>query len=183
MQLESTLFGVCVIPIRPLLERLMNVPSGSLVKEIALNERLLELLTQYQVPSDLLSYFGPEDAPVRSKLDYIEAQVAKLQAVVNAAKDAQLEEAQLAAKYRFNEDELRPHPEIYEPPPPSLPSPPSTPPPVSPRKKEKFFSNLVKRVAAPFKKTHHSDYSSVYARLHAMILFHIVLCPFIATIA
>lgn len=156
MQLESTLFGICVVQIRPLLERLMKVPSGALIKEIQLNENLLELLTTYQVPSDLLSYSGPHDTPTMGKVTYLKGQVQKMQNVVQEAKAAQLEEAKIAQELRLvtNDD-------FYESPPPPSVEPPQiepSPPPsierevISPRKKEKFFSNLIKKVAAPFKK-------------------------------
>lgn len=50
MKLSSTLFGVVVIQIKPQLEKLLNLPYGSLIKEMALTQRLLDLFIQYQVP-------------------------------------------------------------------------------------------------------------------------------------
>ena len=55
MQLQSTLFGVCVIQIRPQLERLLGLPPESLTKEIKLTQDLLELFVKYHIPSDLLT--------------------------------------------------------------------------------------------------------------------------------
>ncbi len=49
MQLESTLFGVCVVQIKPQLERLLCLPPGALVKEIQLTQQLMELFIEYQV--------------------------------------------------------------------------------------------------------------------------------------
>ena len=43
MQLESTLFGVCVIQIKPQLEKLLNLTPDSLTKEIKLTQDLMEL--------------------------------------------------------------------------------------------------------------------------------------------
>src|SRR5690242_12719707 len=40
MQLESTLFGVCVIQIKPALEKVLNLPDDALTKEIALTQDL-----------------------------------------------------------------------------------------------------------------------------------------------
>ena len=56
MQLESSLFGVCVIQMKPQLEKLLKLPYDSLTKEIKLSEELFELFIKYQIPSDLLSY-------------------------------------------------------------------------------------------------------------------------------
>jgi hypothetical protein len=58
MQLESTLFAVLVIQIKPQLEKVLNLPAGSLVKEIALQETLLSLFIDFQISSDLLAYTG-----------------------------------------------------------------------------------------------------------------------------
>jgi len=62
MQMSSTLFAMATIPIRPQLERLLRVPEGGFLKEIALVEEILDLLVEYSIPSDLLKYDGsPED--------------------------------------------------------------------------------------------------------------------------
>jgi hypothetical protein len=49
MQLESTLFAVCVVQIKPQLERLLCLPPGALTKEIQLTQQLMELFIEYQV--------------------------------------------------------------------------------------------------------------------------------------
>jgi hypothetical protein len=53
MQLESTLFGVAVVEIKPQLERLLKLNADALTKEIRLTQDLMELFIEYQVPSDL----------------------------------------------------------------------------------------------------------------------------------
>jgi hypothetical protein len=58
MQLEGSVFGVCVIQIKPLLEQVLNLPDDSLVQEIELTERIMKLILQYEIPSSLLSYDG-----------------------------------------------------------------------------------------------------------------------------
>jgi len=60
MQLESTLFGVLVIQIKPQLEKVLNLAPDSLTKEIKLTQDLMNLFIKYQIPSDLLS-FDPVD--------------------------------------------------------------------------------------------------------------------------
>ena len=49
MQLESTLFGVCVIQVKPQLERLLNLDPDSLTKEINLTQDIMNLIIDYQV--------------------------------------------------------------------------------------------------------------------------------------
>lgn len=57
MQLEhSALFAILIVPIKPQLERVLNLPQNSLTKETQLNQDLMELFIDYQIPSDLLSY-------------------------------------------------------------------------------------------------------------------------------
>lgn len=68
MQLESTLFGVCVVQIKPQLERLLRLPEDALTKEIQLTQDLLSLFIEYQVPSDLLSFNGPAKASLPNKV-------------------------------------------------------------------------------------------------------------------
>merc|ERR1719428_1503355 len=56
MQLESTLFGVLVIQIKPQLEKVLNLPEDSLAKEIKLTQELMQLFIKYQIPSDLVAF-------------------------------------------------------------------------------------------------------------------------------
>merc|ERR1719174_1597370 len=62
MQLESTLFGILVIQIKPQLEKVLNLQDDSLTKEIKLTQELMQLFIKYQIPSDLLA-FDPENVP------------------------------------------------------------------------------------------------------------------------
>ncbi len=55
MQLESTMFAVCVIEVAPQLETLLRVPVDFLTKEVELTQDLLRLFIEYQIPSDLLA--------------------------------------------------------------------------------------------------------------------------------
>ncbi|KAI8584929.1 hypothetical protein BDZ88DRAFT_456456 [Geranomyces variabilis] len=54
LQLQGTLFAVCVVDIKPQMEVLLNLPPDSLTKGIKLAQDLEHLFTQYQIPSDLL---------------------------------------------------------------------------------------------------------------------------------
>ncbi len=73
MQLASTLFAVCVIQIKPQLEKVLKLEPDALTKEIALTTTLLELFMQYEIPSDLLSYGGVGGASTTQKLTVVRA--------------------------------------------------------------------------------------------------------------
>ena len=49
MQLASTLFGVCIIQIKPQMEKVLNLPDGALTKEIQLTQDLMQMFIEYQV--------------------------------------------------------------------------------------------------------------------------------------
>lgn len=90
MQLESTLFGLCVVQIKPQLERLLRLPEDSLTKEIKLTQQLLELFIRYQIPSDLLSYAGDAEAPPEEKVGAVAGHVARMLEMLQEQKDAAL---------------------------------------------------------------------------------------------
>eukprot|EP01127_Copromyxa_protea_P002107 TRINITY_DN1199_c0_g1_i3.p1 TRINITY_DN1199_c0_g1~~TRINITY_DN1199_c0_g1_i3.p1 ORF type:complete len:1012 (-),score=233.88 TRINITY_DN1199_c0_g1_i3:40-3075(-) len=90
MKLSSTLFGVAVIQIKPQLEKLLNLPYGSLAKEISLTQRLLDLFITYQIPSDLVSYDGPRNLKLSLKIKIIETNVSKIEEMVATTKQEQL---------------------------------------------------------------------------------------------
>jgi len=98
MQLESSVFGVCVIQLKPQLEDLLNLPQGALTKEIQLTQDLLSLFIDYQIPSDLLSYDGPEDADKATKLGIVKEYAKSVLDVIKGEKDKQLEEAKKRAE-------------------------------------------------------------------------------------
>jgi hypothetical protein len=90
MQLESTLFGVCIIQIKPQLERLLNLDDDSLTKEIRLTQELLELFIKYQIPSDLLSYDGAKNARSAVKIDVVKGYVANMLRVIDEKRQDEL---------------------------------------------------------------------------------------------
>jgi len=92
MQLESTMFAICVIQIKPQLEKLLNLPDDSLTKEIKLTQDLENLFIEYQIPSDLLSFTGDADAPVNQKLDFVRQQVAQMNQMIADEKKRKLAE-------------------------------------------------------------------------------------------
>jgi hypothetical protein len=101
MQLESTLFGIVIIQLKPQLERVLNLPNDSLTKEIALTEELLELFIKYQIPSDQLSY-DPVVSPasdVVGKLAAVKRNAAEIFKLIEEEKAKQLEAARKKTAY------------------------------------------------------------------------------------
>ena len=100
MQLSSTMFGVCIIQIKPQLEKVLNIPAGGLTKEIELTQNLMELFVKYQIPSDLLSFEADlveaDASPATIKeraLSEVKAHVAAIHSILEKAKEKELEES------------------------------------------------------------------------------------------
>ena len=90
MQLESSVFGLCVVQLKPQLEALLGLPDDALTKEIRLTQDLMSLFMDYQIPSDLLSFDGPQDADRATKLSSVKENVSAVLQVVAEAKKEQL---------------------------------------------------------------------------------------------
>ncbi|CAK9022758.1 unnamed protein product [Durusdinium trenchii] len=105
MQLESTLFGIVVVQIKPQLEQLLNLPVDSLTKEIKLTQELqlflfgaeiLQLFVKFQIPSDLLSFspdlLQPQEAATPCKrLEVVQAQVKEMTSMIEGEKVQELQ--------------------------------------------------------------------------------------------
>jgi len=103
MQLESSVFGVAVIQIKPQLETLLGLPEDSLAKEIKLTEDLMELFVEYQIPSDLLSYddeVGSSSVSASEKVESVRQNVKAVMDVIDGTKEKQLEEALMKEEAR-----------------------------------------------------------------------------------
>jgi hypothetical protein len=101
LQLNSTLFGLIIVQLRPQLEKICGLPNNSLNKEIELCENLKELFIKYQIPADQLS-FDPKLAPravnnPKKQLKFVEKNVKNMFEMINGAKKKALEEAQQRA--------------------------------------------------------------------------------------
>uniref|UniRef100_A0A7S4HH76 Uncharacterized protein n=1 Tax=Vannella robusta TaxID=1487602 RepID=A0A7S4HH76_9EUKA len=99
MQLASTLFGICIIQIKPQLEKLLNLPDDSLTKEIQLTQELLDLFITYQIPSDLISFAGRENCSTTERVETVRQHVKAMQAMISKTKANELEQAQQEALY------------------------------------------------------------------------------------
>jgi hypothetical protein len=75
MQLASTLFALCVVQIKPQLERLLNLPDQSLTKERRLTQQLMTLFTEYQISSDLVKFDGDMKMSKTEKINIVKQQV------------------------------------------------------------------------------------------------------------
>uniref|UniRef100_A0A7S4MII2 Uncharacterized protein n=1 Tax=Odontella aurita TaxID=265563 RepID=A0A7S4MII2_9STRA len=101
MQLESSVFAVCCIQLKPQLEALLGLPSDALTKEIKLTQDLLSLFIDYQIPSDLLSFDGAGDISLADKVAIVKGHVKSVMSVIEEAKDKDLEAAQKEADMAF----------------------------------------------------------------------------------
>jgi len=99
MQLESSVFGVCVVQLKPQMEKLLGLTNDSLTKEIKLTQDLMELFSDYQIPSSLLSFDGnTQEESTRIRLDRVKENVKAVMDAIDAAKKKQLEEGKLRAE-------------------------------------------------------------------------------------
>ncbi|KAL3793709.1 hypothetical protein ACHAW5_008056 [Stephanodiscus triporus] len=95
MQLSSSIFGVCIVQIKPQLEALLGLPADALDKEMKLTQDLMELFVEYQVPSDMLSYSGfLEHVTTQDKVFNVKDNVKSVLDVVNEGKEKQLKSEQ-----------------------------------------------------------------------------------------
>ena len=104
MQLESTLFAVCVIQIKPQLEKVLNLQPDSLTKEIKLTQELMQLFIKYQIPADLLSFDeqGYAMEPAASAAERVQAvkkNVEAMQGMLKAAKEEEVVQAKLTGSF------------------------------------------------------------------------------------
>lgn len=65
LQLQHSLLGVLVVQVKPPLERILGLNEGDLTKEIALTRDLMNLLVDFQIPSDLLAHTPSRNQPKR----------------------------------------------------------------------------------------------------------------------
>jgi len=81
------------------------LPADSLSKEIRLTQDLLELFMVYQIPSDLLTYDGPFDANTASKLKTVKQYAQKMQDMIKAAKQLELQKLQQVVDFDHSDEE------------------------------------------------------------------------------
>ena len=97
MQLESTLFGVVLLQVKPQLEQVLQLKPDSLTKEIALTQDIMKLFMDYQIPADLLSYDEASsskaaNASADARIASVRKNVGKIKTMLDEAKQDELEE-------------------------------------------------------------------------------------------
>ena len=100
MQLEGSVFAVCIIQLKPQLEKLLKIPDDSLTKEIRLTQDLLELFIKYQIPSDLLTYDGDLNAEPHVKIEKVKNYVATMYEMIEKSKKKEIVEVAQQAVYQ-----------------------------------------------------------------------------------
>ncbi|KAJ3275443.1 hypothetical protein HDV01_000270 [Terramyces sp. JEL0728] len=98
MQLESTIFSVCLVQIKPQLENVLNLPPGSLTKEIKLTQDLMQLFIDHQIPSDLLKYEGDSNKALFDKINYVKNAAKVLLDMIDEEKKKEMQDLQEMAK-------------------------------------------------------------------------------------
>jgi len=71
MQLEGSLFVVGTIPIQPQLEKVLNLPECSLSKRFELQEQIIGLFVDHQIPGDILRFDGETDLSTEDKIQQV----------------------------------------------------------------------------------------------------------------
>ena len=94
MQLESSVFAVAVIQLKPQLEFILGLPHDALAKETRLTQDLLELFIDYQISPDQLSFDGSKDELVSEKLARVKENVDIFQKMIDENKKKALNEAE-----------------------------------------------------------------------------------------
>eukprot|EP00981_Chlorochromonas_danica_P011349 scaffold3916_cov219-Ochromonas_danica.AAC.1 len=126
MQIESTLFAVCVVQIKPQLEKVLHLARDSLTKEIRLTQDLMSLFIDYQIPPDLLSFDnlgkrkrqgeeGDDDddgsdggASPEVRLEAVKRHVAAMLEMIAKAKEEEVKEANQQREFEYGRKELIP---------------------------------------------------------------------------
>ena len=110
MQLQSSVFAVAAIQIKPALEMLLGLPQNSLSKEVRLTQDLLSLFIDYTIPSDLLSFDGADDMTAAEKVASVKAHTEKVLGMIDSLKERDIKDATNRADMAF-EMAINEHPE------------------------------------------------------------------------
>eukprot|EP00746_Dinoflagellata_sp_MGD_P022673 gnl/MRDRNA2_/MRDRNA2_153063_c0_seq1.p1 gnl/MRDRNA2_/MRDRNA2_153063_c0~~gnl/MRDRNA2_/MRDRNA2_153063_c0_seq1.p1 ORF type:complete len:438 (-),score=107.83 gnl/MRDRNA2_/MRDRNA2_153063_c0_seq1:22-1335(-) len=85
MQLENTLFGLLLVPIKPQLEKVLNLPRGSLTKEIKLTQDAIKLLIEYSIPTTILAAEDKE-CDAREKVETVQGYASAIYSMLEEEK-------------------------------------------------------------------------------------------------
>ncbi|KAJ3144159.1 hypothetical protein HDU89_008943 [Geranomyces variabilis] len=111
LQLQGTLFAVCVVDIKPQMELLLNLPPDSLTKEIKLAQDLEHLFIQYQIPSDLLRFdvaaghdTDRNAATVAARINAVRGYATNIYSIIKTAETEEMEDATVRAQHKVLEE-------------------------------------------------------------------------------
>ena len=111
LQLQGTLFVVAVVQLKPLMERVLNLPPNSLSKEIKLTHSLIELFVTHDISSEMLCYDADVDGEAgttREKVAHVRQHAADITAFIDDVKAKALAEKP-EAKDQAKEGRARRH--------------------------------------------------------------------------
>ena len=115
MQLQSTLFAFCIIQIKPALEKILNLPPGSLTKEIQLTQDLLKLFIDFQIPADMMKFEGDALLPVKQMVSQVKSNTDSVLGMINEAKEKEVASKLKLAELAQKEKELMVTAKLYSP--------------------------------------------------------------------
>eukprot|EP00754_Rhynchopus_humris_P031235 Rhum_TRINITY_DN15326_c0_g1::Rhum_TRINITY_DN15326_c0_g1_i1::g.151839::m.151839 len=95
LQLQGTLFVVATVELKPLMERVLNLPPNSLSKEIKLTHSLIELFVTHDISSEMLCYDADVDGEAgttREKVAHVKQHAADITAFIDDVKAKALAE-------------------------------------------------------------------------------------------
>lgn len=102
-QLASSVFAICTIEVKAMMEKVLNVDKGSLTKELSLTKSLMDLFIRYQISPDLLSFDGDDNLSSKEKIQRVRENNDAIQKVVNDEKMKEIEEAKKRAEIERRE--------------------------------------------------------------------------------
>jgi uncharacterized protein (DUF1499 family) len=138
MQLESNTFAVVVVQIKPQLERVLDLENGALTKEIKLNQDIMKLLLEYQIPTDLLKFEGEATLSGSEKVQKVRESVQMVLSMIEDSKKEEADERKRVAELKNLEANVPRMTFMAAPPPPpamltrSAPSGMTPPAPMTP---------------------------------------------------
>ena len=97
MQLQSTMFSMCIVQIKPQLEAVLQLEAGALTKEIKLTQDLMKLFIEHQIPSDMLNFEGAKDTVQLDKINVVKAATKAILDMIEAAKQEEVDERKRAS--------------------------------------------------------------------------------------
>ena len=104
MQLESTLFSIVLLQVKPQLEKVLQLMPGSLTTEISLTQDIMKLFVECHIPAELLSYYEMNStmamsASAQSRITSVKENVKKIMDIVDGLKGEEVKEKSRQREY------------------------------------------------------------------------------------